>query len=46
MHIDGFVKFFDPSTIITMSPNDLKYWEVPREDIDTIHKGLKTSDGD
>ena len=46
MHIDGFFKFFDPSTIITMNEKDLDYWEVPQEDIDMIHNKMKTLDNE
>ncbi len=36
MHIDGFVKFHDSNTIVTMSEDDLTYWEVPDSDIAKI----------
>ncbi|XOV66486.1 MAG: agmatine deiminase family protein [Fluviicola sp.] len=32
MHIDGFVKFANDSTIVTMSGSDLTYWQVPMAD--------------
>jgi agmatine deiminase len=32
MHIDGFVKFANDSTIVTMSGSDLTYWQVPLAD--------------
>ncbi len=35
-HIDGFARFANPTTIITMSPTDLIYWEVLQTDIDKL----------
>jgi agmatine deiminase len=35
-HIDGFAKFYDKSTIITLSENDLIEWGVVDKDIDTL----------
>jgi len=35
-HIDGFAKFHDQSTIITMNKNDLEEWGVPKKDIQTL----------
>ncbi|MBV8325218.1 agmatine deiminase family protein [Chryseobacterium sp.] len=37
MHIDGFARFANSSTIITMSPDDLAYWQVPDADIDRLY---------
>lgn len=37
MHIDGFARFANPSTIITMSEEDLDYWQVPRNDVNTLY---------
>lgn len=37
-HIDGFAKFYDQSTIITMKENDLEEWGVPNKDIQTLLK--------
>ncbi len=37
MHIDGFAKFLDKDTIITMSEDDLWEWEVPEKDINTLY---------
>lgn len=37
MHIDGFVKFANDSTIVTMSNADLLYWEVTQSDIDLLY---------
>ena len=33
MHIDGFARFANSSTIITMNSSDLAYWQVPDNDI-------------
>lgn len=33
MHIDGFARFGNSSTIVTMSESDLQEWEVPQDDI-------------
>jgi len=35
-HIDGFAKFYDKSTIITLSENDLVEWGVSDKDINTL----------
>ncbi|MFE5431091.1 agmatine/peptidylarginine deiminase [Peribacillus simplex] len=35
-HIDGFVKFHDKSTIITMKKDDLEEWGVSNKDIKTL----------
>ncbi|MBN2651137.1 MAG: agmatine deiminase family protein [Spirochaetales bacterium] len=44
-HIDGFVKFLDEKTIITMSEDDLATgWGVPDKDIDRLF-AAKNSDG-
>lgn len=37
MHIDGFAKFVNQNTLITMSKSDLLEWEVPQEDIDALY---------
>lgn len=37
MHIDGFARFANTSTIITMSDEDLLYWQVPEKDINTLY---------
>ena len=39
MHIDGFVKFADENTIVTMDSLDLLYWEVPLNDVNTLYAG-------
>lgn len=36
MHIDGFARFGDDNTIITMNQQDLQYWELPQTDIDYL----------
>ncbi len=37
MHIDGFARFVNATTIITMTDADLDYWQVPEEDISKLH---------
>jgi len=37
MHIDGFMKFANENTIITMNTSDLLYWELPQTDIDKLY---------
>ncbi|MCC6725102.1 MAG: agmatine deiminase family protein [Saprospiraceae bacterium] len=37
MHIDGFARFGNPNTIVTMNNADLLYWEVPQADINTLY---------
>lgn len=37
MHIDGFARFANSGTIITMNPDDLAYWQVPDRDIDKLY---------
>ena len=36
MHIDGFAKFSDANTIVTMSDSDLMYWGLSEEDVETL----------
>lgn len=36
MHIDGFARFANSKTIVTMSEDDLIEWQVPTEDIDIL----------
>jgi len=36
-HIDGFVRFADSNTIMTLSDSDLAYWEVSPSDIVILH---------
>lgn len=35
-HIDGFMKFYNKSTIITMNEEDLLYWGLSKMDINTL----------
>ena len=44
MHIDGFAKFQDKDTIITMSEDDLAEWEVPEADIQTLYSAKNKDD--
>jgi agmatine deiminase len=37
MHIDGFARFGNTNTIVTMNESDLLYWEVPQTDITTLY---------
>jgi len=37
MHIDGFAKFLDANTIVTMSNSDLDYWGLSSQDIATLN---------
>jgi len=37
MHIDGFARFHDSTTIVTMENPDLLYWEVPASDISILY---------
>jgi agmatine deiminase len=43
MHIDGFAKFANKNTIVTMSESDLLYWEVPQTDIDRLYAAKNKS---
>ena len=43
MHIDGFVKFADENTIVTMDSLDLVYWDVPSNDIGTLYAGTNAT---
>jgi agmatine deiminase len=38
MHIDGFARFYDSETIVTLSEEDLEEWSVPSHDIDTLYE--------
>lgn len=40
MHIDGFARFADEHTIVTMDSLDLIYWDVPSGDISTLYAGV------
>ena len=35
-HIDGFARFGNPNTIVTMSNTDLLYWGISQKDADTL----------
>nr|WP_226904947.1 agmatine deiminase family protein [Pedobacter schmidteae] len=37
MHIDGFARFANNTTLITMNHDDLLDWQVPEEDIATLY---------
>ncbi len=40
-HIDGFARFANSTTIITMAEDDLLYWQVPEQDISTLYDALQ-----
>lgn len=37
MHIDGFARFANSNTLVTMNVQDLLYWEVPQNDISKLY---------
>jgi agmatine deiminase len=37
MHIDGFARFANQNTIVTMAQNDLPDWDVTQKDIDRLY---------
>lgn len=43
MHIDGFARFGNNNTIITMNPDDLAIWELSDKDIDTLYDATNPS---
>jgi agmatine deiminase len=43
MHIDGFARFANPNTLVTMTTNDLLYWEVPSSDITKLYAAKKAN---
>jgi agmatine deiminase len=45
MHIDGFARFANSTTIVSMSSNDLDYWYVTPSD-ETILKSARNIDGE
>ena len=45
MHIDGFVKFANDSTIVTMDSLDLISWDVPPGDIANIYSATNSMGG-
>ncbi len=40
MHIDGFARFANKSTMITMTDEDLLYWQVPDKDINKLYDAV------
>lgn len=40
-HIDGFAKFHGTDTIVTMNSDDLSYWYVSEEDVNTLYAATK-----
>lgn len=42
MHIDGFMKFADKRTILTMNNTDLLYWGLSQSDIDKLYSAADT----
>lgn len=40
-HIDGFAKFHGTDTIVTMNSDDLDYWYVSDEDVNTLYTATK-----
>lgn len=45
MHIDGFARFGQNNTIITMSRDDLYYWQLTEKDINTLYSAKNISGG-
>jgi agmatine deiminase len=43
MHIDGFARFGNTTTIVTMNNNDLLNWQVPQADINTLYAATNKS---
>ena len=43
MHIDGFVKFLNMDTIVTMSNSDLTYWGLSIQDIVTLNSATNVN---
>jgi len=43
MHIDGFVKFANSTTIVTMDSTDLDYWYVSTSEIDIIYNATNAN---
>ncbi|EJR53660.1 hypothetical protein IIM_02439 [Bacillus cereus VD107] len=44
-HIDGFAKFHDKSTIITLTEDDLAEWGLSNKDIDTLMRAKNAAGG-
>jgi agmatine deiminase len=42
MHIDGFMKFANESTILTMNRADLDYWMLTNDEINTLYNATNT----
>jgi len=42
-HIDGFAKFANDTTLVTMNNTDLTYWELSASDISTLYSASNTS---
>ncbi len=43
MHIDGFARFANPTTLVTMNSTDLQYWQVPQADITKLYATTKAN---
>lgn len=43
MHIDGFARFGEDNTIVTMSRDDLETWELTEKDINTLYNARNTN---
>lgn len=43
MHIDGFARFANATTLVTMDYDDLLDWQVPEEDINTLYAATNKS---
>jgi agmatine deiminase len=43
MHIDGFARFGNANTIVTMNNADLQYWQVPQADINKLNAAKNVS---
>ncbi|MFP3834557.1 agmatine/peptidylarginine deiminase [Chryseobacterium sp. SIMBA_028] len=41
MHIDGFARFANSTTIITMDTDDLDYWQVPSSDMGKLYNATQ-----
>ena len=44
MHIDGFMKFANENTIVTMNNEDLLYWDLIQSDIDILYSATDVDD--
>lgn len=43
MHIDGFARFANATTIVTMNRTDLQYWQVTASDITKLYAAKKVN---